>query len=422
MRFYLHHCLLLCSVLLFAQCTKLKPKEAKKFDWSAFVENNESELIKRVLAYSDSFEVQIRYTQIDRDENQVPTFTSYGLNLEPEVYFYPASTVKMPVAFLALQKINELKEQHPDITLNTTMVVDSIRPYQTAALTDTTAATGLPSVGHYIKKLFVVSDNDAYNRLYEFLGQDYINEQLKEKGVFTHSRIVSRVGVGQLSKSENATTNPLRFLRGTGEPLYQQAEQIATKSYMDEQIKMKKGRGYYDDDLDSVILEPFSFYGKNALSLTDLEASLKRVIFPDSFPEDERFNLNPEDYHFLYDAMAAYPKDYSFYVSDEEMNYDAYVKFFMFGDDKKPIPEHIHIYNKVGFAYGYLTDCAYIFDTENKIEFFLSATVHVNANQIYNDGKYEYDEIGIPFLAELGRQIYDLELSRHRAIEPKLLR
>lgn len=79
---------------------------------------------------------------------------------------------------------------------------------------------------------------------------------------------------------------------------------------------------------------------------------------------------------------------------------------------KKDIPEHIEIYNKVGYAYGYLTDFAYIKDTQNNIEFILSATIHVNQNGIFNDDNYEYDTIGIPFLAELGRRIYNSEKFR----------
>jgi hypothetical protein len=58
-----------------------------------------------------------------------------------------------------------------------------------------------------------------------------------------------------------------------------------------------------------------------------------------------------------------------------------------------------------------LTDNAYIVDEKNDIEFFLSATVHVNENQIYNDDSYEYDEIGLPFIAKLGKIIYNYELS-----------
>jgi hypothetical protein len=87
--------------------------------------------------------------------------------------------------------------------------------------------------------------------------------------------------------------------------------------------------------------------------------------------------------------------------------YDSYGKFLMFGDSKDPIPPTIKIYNKIGQAYGTLTDCAYVVDAENKIEFMVSATILVNKNQIFNDDTYEYEEIGLPFLAELGRQLYD---------------
>jgi len=38
--------------------------------------------------------------------------------------------------------------------------------------------------------------------------------------------------------------------------------------------------------------------------------------------------------------------------------------------------------------------------------------VLTNGNGIFNDGVYEYDELGVPFLAELGRQVYQHELKR----------
>ena len=65
----------------------------------------------------------------------------------------------------------------------------------------------------------------------------------------------------------------------------------------------------------------------------------------------------------------------------------------------------IRIYNKVGFAYGTLTDVAYVKDKNTGLEFFLTATVLVNENQIFNDNNYEFEELGIPFLASLGREI-----------------
>ena len=128
----------------------------------------------------DHYEVQVLYTQIDRDEENRPHFTSHWYGVDPETYFYPASTVKLAGAALALEKLNHLSIAGLD--LHTTMRIDSAAAGQTEALEDPSSATGLPSVGHYIRKLFTVSDNDAYNRLYEFLGQEHLNERLRELG------------------------------------------------------------------------------------------------------------------------------------------------------------------------------------------------------------------------------------------------
>jgi hypothetical protein len=90
--------------------------------------------------------------------------------------------------------------------------------------------------------------------------------------------------------------------------------------------------------------------------------------------------------------------------------YDGFRKFLMFADTPDRIPENIRIFNKVGLAYGYTSDCAYIVDYENKVEFFLSALIYTNKDGILNDGKYEYITIGLPFIAQLGRIVYNYEL------------
>jgi len=401
----------ICCVSLFCTSCQIK-SESKDFTWDSIASH--STILQKAFDRKDTFELQIRYTQIDRDEENKPSFQSYNFNLDTSIYFYPASTVKMPVAFLALQRVNELKKTIPELSMQSTMLTDSLRKTQTAALVDSTSETGLPNIAHYIDKIFAVSDNDAYNRLYEFLGQDYINQQLRNKQVFSNSRIVTRVGVQGFSTFENRFSNPIRFVDDDGKTFLLQEGKQARGNHIRHIRKAFKGKGFYDDELDSIIMKPFNMYDKNFINLIDLEASMQRVIFPYAFAESNRYGLTDSDYQFLYQSMSAYPKNYSFYADNEELNYDGYVKFFLFGDTKEPIPDHIHIFNKVGFAYGYLTDCAYIFDTKNNVEFFLTATIHVNDNRIYNDGNYEYDEIGIPFLAELGRQIYEYEVARFR--------
>ena len=94
----------------------------------------------------------------------------------------------------------------------------------------------------------------------------------------------------------------------------------------------------------------------------------------------------------------------------------------MYGGEGNNLGEDIRIYNKVGEAYGFLIDIAYIVDFEQKIEFVLGAVIYVNENEILNDGQYEYEAIGYPFMRDLGRVFYEYELGRNREYRPDLSR
>ena len=376
--------------------------------------SQEDTLISKVIDKADKYEVQIIYTQIDRDSANTAHFTDFEYRLDSSVYFYPASTVKMPVAFLALEKLNELKKQGFQIDRYTALEIDSVRAYQSSVKKDTSSKNGYPSIVHYIKKIFLVSDNDAYNRLFEFLGRDYINSKFEEKGIVP-GRITHRLSSFNV---DNKYSNPISFFDDSIQ--YQQEEIISETEYLPLKLsKTLKGKGYFDKN-NELVNQAKDFSKKNYLPLKSLHQIIQRVIFPENFSENERFNLSEDDYGFLYKYMGMLPAESDYPKYDTKEYYDSYVKRFMFGDKKAPIGTHIRILNKPGLAYGYLIDCAYIVDFENKIEFFLSAIIHVNENGIYNDDKYEYDQIGMPFMAELGRKIYEHELNRERKIIPDL--
>lgn len=374
--------------------------------------SSEDSLLKEVLARPEQFQLQLIYTQINRDANNNPAFTSYQYNVDSNLYFYPASTVKLPAALVALEKLNELNIIGLDKHSN--MQTEAARPPQTAVSGDTTSEDGLPSIAHYTKKIFLVSDNDAYNRLYEFLGQEYLNRKLHEKG-YRNLRIIHRLSASEFDVEGNRFTNPVSFYHGDS-LLYHQGE-VFSIFYPPMQLKEQvRGVAYMNND-GEIIPEPFDFRYKNFVSLQGLHDILRAVMFPDAVPPGERFNLTPEDYRFLWKYMSMLPRE-SDYPQYKE--WDSYVKFFLFGDSKEPIPDHIRIFNKVGDAYGFLTDVAYVVDFKNKVEFLLAANLHVNKNQTYNDGMYEYDEIGFPVLARLGRLIYEYELERPRKYAPDL--
>lgn len=363
----------------------------------------------------DAYELQVLYTQIDRDAEGRPSFTTHRFGADPNRYFYPASTVKMPAALLALEKLHEL-----DITglnAHSPMHTYAGSTPQTAALSDTSSLSGAASVGHYVRKVFLVSDNDAYNRTYEFLGQAYLNKKLQEKG-FTNSRIIHRLSVSGYDTLANRTTNPVSFFNEKG-LLYHQQESYS--QFYDDLGLTEQVRGLaYINSEDEKVEDPFDFRYKNYLSVQDLHDMLRAIIFPMSVNAAERFQLSATDYKWVYRAMAQFPRESEWPRYDKP---DNYVKFWLYGEedaDDFEIPDHIRIFNKVGWAYGFLTDAAYIVDLEAGIEFFLVGTIHVNANQTYNDGVYEYEEQGLPFFGELGRAVYQHELNRRRKHVPEL--
>ena len=320
-------------------------------------------------------------------------------------YFYPASTAKLPVAILALQRIKELQAEGSDITKESPFEIYNPETDEVILMGDSTQENGKATVAHMIKKIFLVSDNDAYNYLFEFLGRDYINEALQKRNIGP-----AHINHKFQSGADNKNTMALRFFTEEG------FETIAAKtSAIDKHSfplkKMIKGVGY-TDDAGNLFNKPFDFSEKNYFSLESLNKMIKSIIFPESLPENERFDLTEADYAFLRYWMSRLPRESKYPNYSDAEHYDSYVKFLMFGDDQSPIPENLRIYNKIGMAYGTLTDAAYFMDDQNNIEFMLSATILINENGIFNDGIYEYAEQGLPFLAELGRQVYQFELTR----------
>lgn len=369
-------------------------------------------LVQSVLSQPEVYRYQVIYTRINRDKNNRPSFKNYYCNVDPYRYFNPASMVKMPLAFLALEKLNDLHQ--PGVDKFTPLQVDSAWPGQTTAYTDNTAENGLPSIAHYIRKAFLISDNDAYNRLYEFLGQQTINRRLHAMG-YPDARITRRFR--RATAEENRHTNPVRFTREDGSLIYSQPGAYNTDSFDFSRV-YKMGIAHYDAN-DKLIQAPFDFTTANNLPLEDMQQILQSVMFPHSVPAGQRFRLTSDDYAFLYRYLSQYPSETDYPKYDTGKYYDSYVKFF-FRDGSHTLPPGVRVFNKVGWAYGCITDVSYVADFTNKIEFMLAVTIYVNSDGILNDNKYDYETIGWPFLYKVGQTIYRYELNRKRKYVPDL--
>lgn len=370
------------------------------------------QLFQGIAGRENELHIQVIYTQIDRDRKGRPVFTEHRYQAGPDRYYYPASTVKLPVAVLALQRLHELGI--PELTRKSAMLTGSAGGKQTSVQTDSSAPGGKPSIEHYIKKILLVSDNDAFNRLYEFLGQAYINNSLHEKG-YVNAEIIHRLE-SNLTEEENRFTNPVSFFDDKGNLLFEQPAQQSEYRYADRDCKM--GKGFIKNG--ELINEPFDFSKKNRFTLDELQMLVRTIMFPESVPEKSRFNLTTDDYLFLRRYMSMMPQESVSPLYKQPDYWDTYVKFLFYGSEKGAAVPGIRIFNKVGDAYGFLIDGAYITDSTKGIEFMLSAVIYCNSDGIFNDDKYEYDETGLPFMKNLGRVIMEYERTRVRKHKPDL--
>lgn len=349
-----------------------------------------------VLKNRDSLGIQIIYTQIDRSRNNTPSFKDFYYNVDSTRYFYPASSVKLPVALLALEKLHELN----GVDRNTTLLTGAGYEGETMALNDPTSPDGRPSVGQYVKEIFLTSDNDAFNRLYEWLGPDYINHRLWAMG-YRDVQIRHRLDI-VLREDQNRRTNPGRFTDYVGRTLQEWPLQTDSTQY----------------PIRTDVVDGVDFSRKNRISLLDLHRILKTALFPSSAAR--RFDLGADDYRFLYKSMSELPSQTRWPAYDSADVWDAYVKFLLFGNQKGRLPPSIRVFNKIGQAYGFLLDVAYIVDIDKGIEFMLSAVIRCNPDRKLGDDHYTYSTLGFPFLQHLGEVVYQYELGRKRIVKPDL--
>ena len=333
--------------------------------------NSDSELISYVYSNQEKFEVQIILTELKKRRNSF-TIHKKKFNSDKNNYFYPASSIKLPIALLTIEKINE----SPDLNINSEFSIqgESIITTFKKEITD----------------LFIISSNESYNRLFEFLGQDYINEKLKQKG-FKDFSISHRLST---KESDNLKTKEINFY-SNGEILKIQ-KSISNIPVAKLNLKnLSKGIDFLlNNKLQNKAMD---FSRKNYFSIEELNNLLICLFFPE-ISKNKKFNLSKSQNLLIQKLMSSTPFEMGF---DKKLYPNNYNKFFIYGDNDGMINDKI--YNKVGNAYGYSIDNAYIYNKKSDRHFVLTACIYTNANNILNDNKYEYDEIGIPFLAEIGR-------------------
>ena len=361
---------------------------------------NSHPLLKQISLNAQKYHLQIIYTQINY-ENNAKSLTTYSFNVSPQNYFYCASLVKLPVSILALQKLNEI-----NVDGNSIFFSDSSLACHKKIRSDTSSENNYPSINHYIKKMFLVSDNYAYSAVYDFLGVDYMHQSFAKWG-FKDIRIINRYS-GTCFGVNNFITNPVSFYDEKLHLIYKQNEQRATLEYKHPLTKVFVGKSYKNVKR-KINIEPKNFTNMNYVTLNDCHAILQELIYN----QKNSFNISKQQRDFLILYLGMLPRQSKYPKYNYKTYHDSFKKYLFYGNNVRTIKDsNLVITNIVGQSYGFLSDCAHFYDKKNKVEFLLSAAIYTNECNIISKGKYEFATIGFPSLAELGKQFYNYELKR----------
>ncbi|MEK0421577.1 MAG: hypothetical protein EBV15_02570 [Bacteroidetes bacterium] len=381
--------------------------EANNSGWlKSLFENKGSTLFKQILDRPDKYRFQIIYSQIDRNRRGVPFIKSHYYNFNKGQYFYPASLVKLPTSLLSLQKLTELDSF--GIKPETPIFFDSAWYCQVRSGRDASQVSGWPNIDGFVKKMMVVSDNPSYNRMFEFLGYDYIANTLRNKEYFD-TRIIQRFDFPCDSLS-SYNTNPVYFFNEQ-DTLYYQPPQFAKQRLINPYGDVYMGSRYYDA-FGNLYPFPRSFMFNNFLPINELHKMLISLYLPESLSYNRRWDIKAEYADLLKKYMGMWPRE----CRNPSYSYaDHYKKYLLIGDGRGlPDSSDIRIFNVVGRSFGVLADCAYIVDFRNNVEFCVTAVIYCNEEDVLNSDRYQYETAGLPFLAELGQLLYHEELQREK--------
>ncbi len=356
-------------------------------------------ILHQVYQASDKHRLQILFTRISVNNNGDTLIRHYTFRNNPKAYHNPASTVKLPTALFALEKLTDLSSKgfYSETPFRKSGLPQYCIAPQTYLIPGAKESLDMKNT---VALALSVSDDQAYNTLFDFVGRNHLNKRLDACG-FTQSRILQKFQ--QSCSLDDARFSPgFDFYNASGKwlELFPTSHDTSHLPWP-EMNDFKVGKAHLNNQ-NQLIPQARNFYGGNLLPLEELHRMLAKLFMPNLFPPGQEYLLNSETDSILKWALWVKPAHSGIQKLRNTPYHDAYTSYFFSGNNPEiSLPENLKIYNVVGQSYGFLTESAYCLNTRTSEAWILSATLYVNENEIINDGKYEYQKIGFPFLKSL---------------------
>lgn len=358
------------------------------------------EQFSHILGCAQRMRVQVLVSSVNERRGGPPTLRRYGFRVDQE-YFYPASAIKACAAIAALETIADLEARHM-----TGGLADA--PLRIAPLFEGDAwqilepsnlAGGRITVAHEVRKLALVSDNPAFNRLFDLCGYDDLHDRMRRAGLA--SVVINHRLSDPRSIADQRTTAQVTIF-GQGATIDIPARQ-SRRSYTNHSPGLAIGDGYLLRD--EFIPVPMDFTRRNGISLVDLQDMLIMLVRPDIPLGKRGFTLREDHRAMLIEAMTQAPRESENPLYDPGQYPDHYAKFLLPGLLRTGPADRWRITNKIGRAYGFSVENACVHDLHTGDTVFITAVIYTNADGVLNDDKYEYVQTADPFMADLAHLV-----------------
>jgi hypothetical protein len=417
-----------------------------------------------VFKQSKKFRLEIYFTRIHRNPgNEISGLETFhfGDSLQ---YFYPASTVKLPLAIAVLEDLFAHKssfgsEDVLQVQPQKFCGVATYRPKQaqwwnvsdSCSLKSFGASQRIPlsylmslnpginenetilpgnsilisrdsvfpSLRDLLTSMLVFSDNDAYNKLLDWIGLPTLNTKLQD-WEYEQSWISKRL-LYCPQPNAMACVKVALCDKYNGQPKMERCnpESIALVPIGVKQTTV--GKKHMNGELVEKGGRDFSMH--NRMALGDLHRMIQRVVLHEQLEESARFKFGTFEHELLLRLLGAHPREIRKRNSrDWDLAPDGYANFLLNGDDSTSFASGLRIFNIAGWANGFTVDAAYIADLATGTEFFLSCRMYTNADGIIGDDRYEYTTVASPFMKKLGEVFFKMEASRTKEALPNLTR
>lgn len=339
--------------------------------------------------------VQILWIRIRRDARGRPHLRRHVWGETPRRWFSPASVCKLPMALLMAERLSAIgTDAHASIALDAAP--------ETGEWPDD-EPLGEPFL-RGCARTFAISENVPYNRWYDCLGGDAIHARLRALG-YPHTRLIARLGSSDRDANRRTRGSVVRSAEGRVLQRYAAAEADARRFPFGD---ARDGLGWRRDD-GHVDTGPHDFSYANFMPLADSLGMLQAIVLPESVPATRRWRIDAPLRDTLLRSLALRPRESEDPRYDEAEYPDGHARWFVVGDGSARYPDTLRVLGKTGMAYGHLSEVAYMHDTSTGAEWLLGAAMRADRDGIYNDDHYDYDTIGLPFLAALGRAVLAVE-------------